>query len=91
MVISSEIFLPINLKVEKKMIMVHVEVVLIFFVLLTAIISDYKIDARKCISYLTIEHKGPVPISIRNKLEIKFTVVMIAYLYALGINFAKPT
>ncbi len=30
-----------------------------------AIISPYRIDARKCISYLTIEHKGTIPVDIR--------------------------
>ncbi len=36
-----------------------------------AIIDNYQIDARKCISYLTIEHKGPFPISLRKKIGNK--------------------
>ena len=33
-----------------------------------AIVAPYKLDARKCISYLTIEHKGSIPLKYRKAI-----------------------
>ena len=68
----SEIFLPIKFESDKSEIDHCGSCVDCLDVCPTnAFIDSHKIDARKCISYLTIEHKGPFPISLRDKIGNK--------------------
>ncbi len=68
----AEIFLPIKIYDYKKELNSCGSCVKCIDICPTqALLGDNIIDARKCISYLTIEHKGPIPFSLRRKIGNK--------------------
>ena len=56
-----------------------------------AIIAPYQLDARKCISYLTIEHKGSIPIELRAKIGNRIYGCDDCQLVCPWNRYAKPT
>jgi len=65
----SEIFLPVSINItEEKIDNCGSCKSCVDICPTNAIVSNYKIDSRKCISYLTIEHRGPIPKSLRKKI-----------------------
>ncbi len=56
-----------------------------------AIISENQIDARKCISYLTIEHRGPFPFSLRKSIGNKIYGCDDCLAVCPWNKFTKPT
>jgi len=56
-----------------------------------AIIAPYKIDARKCISYLTIEHKGSIDPALRPLMGNRIYGCDDCQLFCPWNKFATPT
>jgi epoxyqueuosine reductase len=56
-----------------------------------AIVAPYSLDARRCISYLTIENKGPIPIEFRSSIGNRIYGCDDCQLFCPWNKFAKPT
>lgn len=56
-----------------------------------AFVGPFELDARKCISYLTIEHKGSIDVELRAKLGNRIFGCDDCNLFCPWNKFAKPT
>lgn len=56
-----------------------------------AIVAPYEVDARRCISYLTIEQKGPIPLEFRRAIGNRIFGCDDCQLVCPWNRYAKPT
>jgi epoxyqueuosine reductase len=56
-----------------------------------AIVAPYKLDARRCISYLTIELKGEIPVEYRKAIGNRIYGCDDCQLFCPWNKFARPT
>lgn len=56
-----------------------------------AIVAPYSLDARRCISYLTIENKGAIPLEFRKAIGNRIYGCDDCQLFCPWNKFAKPT
>lgn len=56
-----------------------------------AIVGPYSLDARRCISYLTIENKGAIPVEFRKDIGNRIYGCDDCQLFCPWNKFAKPT
>lgn len=56
-----------------------------------AIVAPYQLDARRCISYLTIEHAGPIPVEFRSAIGARIYGCDDCQVICPWNKFARPT
>lgn len=56
-----------------------------------AIVAPYQLDARRCIAYLTIEHKGSIPVEFRKAMGNRVFGCDDCQLFCPWNKFARPT
>ena len=56
-----------------------------------AIVAPYRVDARRCISYLTIEHDGPIPAEFRRAMGTRIYGCDDCQVACPWNKFAQPT